>query len=72
MSEWISVDTENPREEESVLVLQEGNDVCKYLIIQAQIFEGNWYADHENGLIDYDDRILVAHWQPLPQPPQGK
>ena len=68
MSEWIKCSERLPDEDKSALVLQEGNDVCEYLVIQAAIFEGNWYADHENGLIDYDDRLLVDLWQPLSLP----
>lgn len=61
---WINVNDRLPNEEESVLVLQDGNSVCDYLIIQAQIFIGDWYADHENGLIEFHDALNVTHWMP--------
>lgn len=69
MSEWIKCGERLPDEDKSVLVLQDGNDVCEYLVIQAAIFEGQFYADHLNGLIDYDDLWTVELWQPLPLPP---
>lgn len=64
--EWISVEDKLPDEEVSVLVIQDGNHVCNYLILQAQIFEGFWYADHENGIIDFHSALNVTHWTPLP------
>lgn len=70
MSEWIKASDRMPDEEISVLVMQDGNDVCEYLILQAQLFQGDWYADHENGLIDFYDALNVTHWMPLPEPPK--
>ena len=67
---WISVKDQLPEDEVSVLVHQYGNDVCHSLIVQAQIFNGYWYADHENGLIDFQDSLDVKWWQPLPEPPK--
>lgn len=73
MSNWIDVNDRLPSEDESVLVLQKGNDVCGQLVLQASIFEGQFYADHMDGLIDYDDSLTVNLWQPLPPLPlQGK
>ncbi|OTG82549.1 hypothetical protein B9T31_14755 [Acinetobacter sp. ANC 4558] len=67
MSNWISVKDGLPKEEESVLVLQDGNDVCSYLVLQAQIFQGDWYADHNNGIVDIHDSLDVDRWQRLPE-----
>lgn len=65
---WISVKDQLPKEETSVLVLQKGNDVCEYLVIQAQMYQGDWYADHENGLIEFHDALDVEYWtKNLPQ-----
>lgn len=67
---WINVNDRLPDEEDSVLVLQGGNDVCDCLIVQAQIFQSDWYADHENGIIEFHDALNVTHWMPLAEPPQ--
>lgn len=66
MKNWISVKDKIPNEDVSVLVLQDGNSVCKNLVIQASLFQGNWYPDHLDGLIDLDDALEVEFWTPLP------
>lgn len=68
---WIDVNDEIPDEEVSVLVMQHGDDICDHLVVQAAIFEGFFYADHENGLISFDDHLEVTHWMPLPAPPSN-
>lgn len=55
--EWLSFDNDMPEEDEPVLCLFYGNDVCEFLIMQCSIFEGRFYPDHLNGLIDLDDAV---------------
>lgn len=63
---WISIDDSLPSENTSVFVLQDGNNACDRLIVQAALFDGQFYADHMNNLIDYDDRLIVKYWMPIP------
>lgn len=60
--DWISFDEDNPKEDESVLCLFNGNDVCEFLIIQCSMFEGRMYPDHLDGLIDWDDAVNPKMW----------
>lgn len=69
MSEWISVEDRLPDEDDSVLGLFDGNDVCEFLVEQVSLFEGSFYLDRDDGLIDYDDAVSPKCWQPLPKPP---
>ena len=59
---WIECDKQMPKEEQPVLCLFNGNDVCEFLIIQCSLFEGRFYPDHLNGLIDYDDAVNPIMW----------
>ena len=62
MIEWIDFNNEMPKEDESVLGLFDGNDVCDKLIMQCSLFEGRMYPDHLDGLIDYDDAVNPKKW----------
>lgn len=59
---WIDCDKEMPNEDESVLGLFNGNDVCEYLIEQVSLFEGRFYLDRDNGLIDWSDAVNPTMW----------
>ena len=65
VQKWISVKSKLPDEDESVLGLFSGNDVCKFLIEQVSLFEGNFYLDRADGLIDYDDAVFPTHWSKI-------
>lgn len=60
--EWLDVKDSLPNEDVSLLVLLSGNDVCETLIMQCSLFQGNFYPDHLNGLIDLDDAVFPLHW----------
>lgn len=62
MINWISFDKEKPEEDESVLCLFNGNDVCEYLIMQCSMFESRMYPDHLDGIIDYGDAVNPTMW----------
>ena len=59
---WINVKDQVPDDGVPVLILQNGNDVCDRLILQAQRFEGCWYPDHLGGFANYGDRLTVEFW----------
>ncbi|QHJ79196.1 MAG: hypothetical protein [Caudoviricetes sp.] len=60
--DWIDVKDKLPDENDSVLVLLSGNNVCDSLIMQCTLFEGRFYPDHLNDLIDYDDAVFPIKW----------
>jgi len=50
------------------LVLRHGNDACKSLIQQVQLFEGEMYPDDMAFAVDWKDRITDAvAWCKLPE-----
>lgn len=59
---WIDPEKEMPNEDESVLGLFNGNDVCEFLVEQVSLFEGRFYLDRDNGLIDYGDAVNPKMW----------
>ena len=59
---WINFNDEMPEEDESVLGLFNGNDVCEYLVEQVSQFERRFYLDRDNGLIDYSDAVNPTMW----------
>lgn len=69
MNKWVNVKDGLPPEEESVLVLQDGCGTSDYLIVQAQIFQGQWYPDHLFSNIDFEDSIQVEWWTENIKPP---
>ena len=68
MSEWISVENTLPQNDDEVLVCNEG------LVYYCHYRNGNFIFESYSSYGDCDDELYtkVTHWQPLPQPPQGK
>lgn len=65
MTKWISFDDRKPKDDESFLGLFNGNDVCEFLIIQCSEFEGRYYPDHLDGIIDFDDAVNPKMWSEI-------
>jgi hypothetical protein len=62
MSNWIRCGDALPRIGDDVLVCLDGSKVLSIMCVM----ENGWYSDF-NG---YSDRDRVAHWMPLPEPPE--
>ena len=62
MTNWINPEIELPKEDESVLGLFDGNDVCEFLIEQISLFEGSFYLDRGNGLVSWSDAVNPKMW----------
>ena len=63
---WNTMETAPCIDHEPFLILRPKNDVADFVVEQVSMFEGHYYRDFENGLIDYDDRITDGiAWLPM-------
>jgi hypothetical protein len=70
MSEWLPIESA-PMDGRSVLLFQKNRTDAGYSIVQASCYEGRFYADSRECVIDWEDGITKAtHWMPLPEPPK--
>lgn len=69
MSEWISVKDRLPDDGTQVLATgwDDGLAEGKRHIVIAELCRDDWFTEDGDQQFPY-----LTHWQPLPQPPQGK
>lgn len=68
---WQPIETA-PKDETSILVFAKHKlDSCSS-VVQASWFEGQFYADSRECIIDFEDGLTCTHWMPLLHPPKQK
>lgn len=63
---WRTMATAPTSEHEPFLILRPKNDVAVFVVEQVSMFQGHYYRDFANGLIDYKDKITDGiAWLPM-------